>query len=312
MLTSPAFRWKDNISSLEWSPLADVKTPTNLVFDSGSKDGLPVAWGFEHTGLPGQNTRECFKAFMGVSQSKFAESSIPSAPMSKTELHHWIREYLRAFCARAVSAIDMRLPSTWKKASIDWSFTVPGSWSPLPVVEDFRRLAENAVSSSLQEARHVRVHTDVTEAHASAMCLLISGLIAQEKSYSVNNTVISCDIGGSSSDVAVSRVNGPGVLIPLCNLQLNPSGFTTVEKGLFLHIMQTLASAGAPCPMDLALRMVRVRNTIQDIREFTDKQGKDWISLTIPDTPTIGSLRLSRLAGSKKTYIEGSRMYIHK
>jgi hypothetical protein len=129
MLTSPAFRWKDSITHRTWSRLSQEKIPTKLVFDTESEDGPPVAWGSQLSGISTKNMRECFKQLMIVDLSQFAELKEPGAPASQIELQHWVREYLRAFCAQATITIDNVLPSTWKKASIDWSFTVPGSWT---------------------------------------------------------------------------------------------------------------------------------------------------------------------------------------
>jgi hypothetical protein len=312
MLTSPAFRWKDNITCRTWSRVADGKIPTKLVFDTESEDGPPVAWGSQLIGIFAENTRECFKQLMVVDRSKFAELIEPFAPASQIELHHWIREYLRAFCAQAMVTIDIALPLTWKKASIDWSFTVPGCWNQLPVVEDFRRLAEEALSSILQEAKDLRVHTNITEASASAMSLVVGGLVAHEKACPIGDTIISCDIGGSTTDIGLSKICSPGVLEPLGHLRLNPSGFITIEKDIFLHVRETLTNAGADGPTGLALRLVRHPATIDNIVDFTDKLGQDWIKIHFYPDCTVGNWSPSPQAGSKKSYIKDLSLYIHK
>ena len=122
----------------------------------------------------------------------------------------------------------------------------------------------------------------MTGARASAMCLCVNGLIAQNKAYSIGNTTISCDIGGSSTDIAISRVWGPAVLKRFCQLELKPSGFTTVQRAFFLHVAQTLTRAGAHRPNDLAPKLVCDEGTVKILHGFTDKQHKDRVKLSYP------------------------------
>lgn len=152
----------------------------------------------------------------------------------------------------------------------------------------------------------------MTGARASAMCLCVNGLIAQNKAYSIGNTTISCDIGGSSTDIAISRVWGPAVLKRFCQLELKPSGFTTVQRAFFLHVAQTLTRAGAHRPNDLAPKLVCDEGTVKILHGFTDKQHKDRVKLKLPSFCTVKSWPPSPQAGSKKTRIEGLMIYIYK
>ncbi|KAF4635916.1 hypothetical protein G7Y89_g2160 [Cudoniella acicularis] len=134
-------------------------------------------------------------------------------------------------------------------------------WAKFPVVADFRRLAEDAISSSFENTKSVRVCCDVTEATASALSLLVNidneAAPTQERRYNIGNTVITCDIGGSTTDTAVSTVSSAGRLHTWPQLESVSTGTVTIEKAFWLHAREILQSAGVSDPDLVALEVTR-------------------------------------------------------
>ena len=276
-----------------------MKIPTRLAYAPQDDEGPPIAWGMECDTLPPDQVKECFKAFMGAnfshgpnrpphSQSHNKdiielEHAVPWSPCSQRELHRWVVDYLWAFCAGVVDFIDAQVGKSWRDATVVWIFSVPGSWAKFPVVADFKRLAEDAVSACLPSAKRCSISTEVTEATASALSLLAAGPV-EDQQYSVGSTVISCDIGGATTDVAISTVLSPGRLATWPQPQAESVGAVTVEKGFWLHACDTLRNAGVPNPDQLALQMIHSYHSQLAKATFASHQREDRIRMPLPES----------------------------
>ncbi|CZR59487.1 uncharacterized protein PAC_09379 [Phialocephala subalpina] len=309
-MTGSVAQWRDSQSQLGWMPTSYLKIPTCLAYDPKDNEGPPIAWGEECDGLPPGQIKECFKAFMGATSFSNA-NTVPGGPGSQRELHRWVCDYLGAFCAGVADFIDGQTAPGWRNATVLWSFTVPGSWAMFPVVADFKRLAGDAVSSCFPNAKSFRISTDVTEAAASALYLLAAGS-ANDKQYNVGSTVISCDIGGATTDVAVSTVSSAGRLITWPQLQTESVGTVTMEKAFWLHARHTFRSAGVQNPDQLALEMVRSWELRTARATFTKHQSEDHVKIRLPTSCNMRKWSPSETPSTIMSTIERGYLCIHK
>jgi hypothetical protein len=294
-----------------WISTSHLKIPTKLAYDPQDTEGAPIAWGEKCNRLPPGQSKECFKAFMGAASFSNGPNTVPGGPGSQSELHRWVRDYLGAFCADVVDFIDGRAIPGWRDATIIWNFSVPGSWAVFPVVADFKRLAGDAVSSCFPNAKDFRISTDVTEATASALCLLASSL-GKDKQYSVGNTVISCDIGGATTDVAVSSVSSAGRLATWPQSKTESVGMVTVEIAFWLHARHTLRSAGAQDPDQLALEMARGEQFQGARALFTRHQNEDRVMIRLPASCNVQNWSPSETPSTSMSVIEEQTLCIHR
>jgi len=294
-----------------WISTSHLKIPTKLAYDPQDTEGAPIAWGEKCNRLPPGQSKECFKAFMGAASFSNGPNTVPGGPGSQLELHRWVRDYLGAFCADVVDFIDGRAIPGWRDATIIWNFSVPGSWAVFPVVADFKRLAGDAVSSCFPNAKDFRIFTDVTEATASALCLLATSL-GKDKQYSIGNTVISCDIGGATTDVAVSSVSSAGRLATWPQSKTESVGMVTVEIAFWLHARHTLRSAGAQDPDQLALEMARGEQFQGARALFTRHQNEGRVMIRLPASCNVQNWSPSETPSTSMSVIEEQTLCIHR
>ncbi len=306
-------RWRDSSEPRSgWTYTSQLKKiPTRLAYDQQNDEGPLIAWGEECDGLPADHIKEHFKVFMGDTNFLEDPDTVPWVPCSQQELHRWVRDYLGAFCAHVVDFIDRQATAGWREATFIWNFTVPGTWAEFPVAADFKRLAEDAVGSCSSNAKGFRVSTNMTEARASALCLLAASSV-KDKQYSVGSTVISCDIGGATTDVAVSKVSGAGRLATLFQLQIEPVGTVTVEKAFWLHARQTLRSAGAQNPDQLALEMVHGLQFQYERANFEKHKSEDRIRIRLPNSIDALKWQPSETTNTNMSTIENGYLCIHR
>ncbi len=252
---------------------------------------------------------------MGATDFSKGPNTVPGYPGSQIELHRWVRDYLTAFCADVVDFISNEKEGTfegWRDARVVWIFTVPGSWAAFPVVAEFELLAQDAVSSLFPSAKDSRLFTNVTEGEASALCLLVAGGL-KDNQYSVGNTVISCDIGGATTDVAISTVSSAGRLTTWDQLPTESVGTVTVEKAFWLYVRDILRSAGAQNPDQLALEMTRGRHFLHERAVFQKpRSGEDCIKIRIPDSCQVQTWSPSEASSVGMPTIENRNLYIHR
>lgn len=77
---------------------------------------------------------------------------------------------------------------------------------------------------------NTRVCTDLTEGKASALCLLNHGTVARAHKFSVVDIVLSCDIGGATTDIVLSMVSSTGKLEPWPQLTVQPVGVVSIDE----------------------------------------------------------------------------------
>ncbi|KAH7369540.1 hypothetical protein BKA65DRAFT_544273 [Rhexocercosporidium sp. MPI-PUGE-AT-0058] len=299
-MTGSVTHWRNNRSNPSWS-FGREKVPTKLAYDS---NGALLAWG-QCDDIPYDNVKECFKSYI----AEFAFPEFPGAPTSKQVLFRWVQDYLTALCKQTAIDIDAQNDS-WRNGHITWNFTVPGSWSAHTMVADFRRLAEDAVFSCFVTRNLIQVHTHLTEGEASALCLLNLGTVARDHRFAVGDIVISCDIGGATTDIAISIVSGAGKLSPCPQLQDHPVGLMSVDKNFWELARQTLRNAGfGEQAGGLAWEMTAQTGFLLTRAAFPRTEDVDRVKIKLParcsidDWPIKQSQRYANMATVKNKHL---------
>ncbi|RDL31968.1 uncharacterized protein BP5553_09370 [Venustampulla echinocandica] len=286
-------------------------------------DGETANWTYR--GLAQENTKSrpkwhmAPKTMMGLlsrgaanATGTLSPSTVPGGPGSQLELHRWVRHYLGAFCAEVVAVIDRDAAPKWRDADVIWNFTVPGSWSALPVVADFKRLAGEAVSPCFPNGKGFRICCDVKEATASAQSLLVEGSVSKKKEYEVGNVVISCDIGGATTDIAISTVSSAGTLTTWPQLETESAGMVSIEKEFWLHASHFFRSVGASNPDQLALEIARGKNFQRARAEFMKGRAEERVSITLPDSCNVEKWSPLEATSPRMSTINGGKLSIHR
>ena len=132
--------------------------------------------GSRYTLIPQDSTkheRPSLRRFLKAiktSENSTENSSESSAPTSKSSLRSQVGR------------------TTWRKARIEFSFSVPTTWTSVGVTKDFEKLAREAGFGAAGPAHSVSV--GLTEAEAAA----VYTFKAQSASYTVGRSAINCHV----------------------------------------------------------------------------------------------------------------------
>ncbi|KAF3033087.1 hypothetical protein E8E12_003621 [Didymella heteroderae] len=127
------------------------------------------------------------------------KSSDPSKVPPIHEVEKWYTDYFQ-FLYRTIEArLKGELASTWESAKIEYIFSVPTTWRPLPTVERFRRIIAAAGFGS--NPNH-KANIGLTEAEAAAVYTARS----MPGIFKENEILFVCDVGGGTTDLSVFRV----------------------------------------------------------------------------------------------------------
>lgn len=297
---------------MKWETLPTGKLPTKVAYDPEDPDGPIIAWGKPCDDLPFKQVKQCFKAFIGATTFPIIPCKVPGAPRSQKELHRWVRDYLRAFCMNIMEHIDMvNHGPAWRSAVI-WNFTVPGTWPSFPVVADFKRLAEEAVSSYFEEPENFRIYANLTEGKASAMSLMVNGSANKANKYAIGNVVISCDIGGATTDIAVSTVSAAGRLEHWPQLRVEPTGVVTIERQFWNHACRTLREANVELADDIALELARDGRLIWAQVYFSRLHSEQVVHIRLPESCKVRDWSPSGSSSPQLLFIEKGKLCIPK
>lgn len=183
--------------------------PTVLKYEgySSPRGGRLIAWGFEanqnsETLAERRNFKiiEWFKPYLNSAYLKAAcQSSATFLPKSDLEIRRWYIDYLRKLYDKVQTEILGRLEvPSWEEKRIEFRFTWPTTWTAADI-ESFR---ECIVEAGFQDggSSH-QVILSYSEAQAAA--LYGAGEIAEEVKN--GDTIMVCDVGGGTTDVAVVK-----------------------------------------------------------------------------------------------------------
>ncbi|KAJ4365462.1 hypothetical protein N0V95_000397 [Ascochyta clinopodiicola] len=104
------------------------------------------------------------------------------------------------FLCRAIETrLKGELASSWEDAKIEYIFSVPTTWRPLPTVERFRKII--AAAGFAAHPKHTAT-IGLTEAEAAAVHTARS----MPGIFKENEVLFVCDVGGGTTDLSVFRV----------------------------------------------------------------------------------------------------------
>lgn len=112
---------------------------------------------------------------------------------------HRYTDYFQYLYRTIEARLKGELASTWEDAKIEFIFSVPTTWRPLPTVERFRKIIAAAGFGSFP--RH-KAAIGLTEAEAAAVHTArnMPGI------FNENEILFVCDVGGGTTDLSVFRV----------------------------------------------------------------------------------------------------------
>ncbi|PVH77030.1 hypothetical protein DL98DRAFT_535206 [Cadophora sp. DSE1049] len=305
-MTGSVTCWRDNQHNKLWSRETS-KIPTTLTYDS---EGNLITWGTpaKH---PCDKLVECFKSYIASASVPI----FPGAPASKQELFRWFQDYLTAICKQTAEEIDEH-DIGWRSGNTIWSFTVPGCWPKSTVVRDFTRMAEDAVFSCLPNTstENIRINTNLTEGEASAHCFLNDSTVAKFHKFAHGDTLISCDVGGATTDIALSTISDAGQLITSSQSDVFPAGIVSIDKKFWQLARETLRNVVGRTQADLMAWEITREIPYVDARMlFSGRTHENRVEIAFPagwkidDWPSQASEIHERM-----TFVKNQTLSIHR
>ncbi|CAN9345166.1 unnamed protein product [Alternaria alternata] len=180
------------------------KVPTLLVYPQDS--ATPSSWGFlaetaQEASGAGYESREWFKIMLDedLLEQMRRKSSEPNKVPHIHEVEKWYTDYFRYLYRTIEARLRGELASRWEDANIEFIFSVPTTWKPIPTVERFRKTISAAGFGSC--ANHT-ASIGLTEAEAAAVHTARS----MPGIFKENEILFVCDVGGGTTDLSVFRV----------------------------------------------------------------------------------------------------------
>jgi hypothetical protein len=265
------------------------KVPTVVVYPTGSRE--PSSWGFlsetiAETTADDKEYKEWFKTCLDPEKLLLRQREDPDgAPASLQEVERWYGDYLKKMYEYLCFKLGAELSGVgWEEARIEFIFSVPTTWAPVPTVENFKRIAREA-GFGLHHGHSLTI--GLTEAEAAAVHVSIEapGIFRE------NDVLLVCDAGGGTTDLSVLRVTGTvNQAINLQQLDVvfgETIGSAAIDYEFEQLVMQrlTLAHATNPFPIDpgdAAWEMMKSRD-FQSIKcEFGAADDTPLFSIGIP------------------------------
>jgi hypothetical protein len=106
------------------------------------------------------------------------------------------------------------------------------------------------------------------------------GSAARVDGYTPGNTVLSCDIGGTTTDIAVTQIEAPGLLKIPKQLGMHLTGMMNIDARFILHAQKILNCAGVSNSMEKAQILCRTKFQAAK-EEFTGEQTDKWVSFPL-------------------------------
>jgi hypothetical protein len=182
------------------------KVPTVLVYPTRGRK--PSSWGFlsetiAETTAEDKEYKEWFKTSLDPEKLRQKQLEDPGgAPKSIQEVEKWYADYLRRLYEYLSFKLGGELAGvSWEDARVEFIFSVPTTWAPIPTVENFKRIIKGVGFGSHRE--HTLV-IGLTEAEAAAVHVSTEapGIFRE------NDVLLVCDAGGGTTDLSVLRVTG--------------------------------------------------------------------------------------------------------
>lgn len=144
--------------------------PTQLCYTNGQLQ----SWGFSvnHEDDHGQGLQfvEWFKIFLDPDEYNKRKATTPNdVPSSHQQVRLAYRDFLQQLCIYIQKQLEDQVRS-WQDATIEFSFTVPTTWTKISVINDFKSLAREAGFG--QGGLKHTIQIGLTEAEAAAVYTL--------------------------------------------------------------------------------------------------------------------------------------------
>lgn len=268
------------------------KVPTVVVYPSGSND--PSSWGFlsetaAETTAEDKEYKEWFKTCLDPDRLHQKQMEDPEgAPKSLQEVEMWYGDYLRKMYEYLSFKLGGELAGVgWEDARIEFVFSVPTTWAPVPTVENFRRIVKEAGFGA--HPGHV-LEIGLTEAEAAAVHVSTEapGIFRE------NDILLVCDAGGGTTDLSVLKVTGTvNQAIDLHQMDVvfgETIGSAAIDydfERLVMHRL-TLAHSTNPLPVDpadAAWEMMKSRDFQAVKCEYGAPDDTPFFSISIPQVP---------------------------
>lgn len=137
------------------------------------KGGNLSSWGFltnqEDQSNPSISFHEWFKIYLDPTDyNKAREADAAAVPKSHQDIRKFYRDFLEQLCFYIETQLEDQVGrTTWHQARIEFSFSVPTTWTAVGVTNDFEKLAREAGFGAAGPAHSVSV--GLTEAEAAAV-----------------------------------------------------------------------------------------------------------------------------------------------
>lgn len=191
------------------SSAVENKVPTVLVYPKNST--TPSSWGFlsETSSEQMSDNKECkewFKTFLDedrLLQARRDTKNQDVCPESIQEVERLYCDFFRFLYQTIQQKLKGELANRWEDANIEFIFSVPTTWKPVPTIERFRSTIERA---GFGRYPNHKVDIGLTEAEAAAVHT------AREfpRLFNERDVLLVCDIGGGTTDLSVLRVTNTG------------------------------------------------------------------------------------------------------
>ncbi|KAF2827017.1 hypothetical protein CC86DRAFT_350249 [Ophiobolus disseminans] len=268
------------------------KVPTVVVYPTGSRE--PSSWGFLSETMSEQiaddkEYKEWFKTCLDPEKLRLKQQEDPEgAPASLQEVERWYGDYLKRMYEYLAFKLGGELSGvTWEDARVEFIFSVPTTWAPVPTVENFKRIVKTAGFGS---HRNHSLIIGLTEAEAAA----VHASIEAPGIFRENDILLVCDAGGGTTDLSVLSVtNTANQAINLQQLDVvygETIGSAAIDyefEQLVMHRL-TLANATNPIaidPGDAAWEMMKSRDFQAVKCEYGAPDDTPLFSIGIPRVP---------------------------
>jgi hypothetical protein len=268
------------------------KVPTVVVYPAGNRE--PSSWGFlsetiAETTADDKEYKEWFKTCLDPEKLRLKQQEDPDgAPGSLQEVERWYGDYLRKMYEYLSFKLGGELSGVrWEDARVEFIFSVPTTWAPVPTVENFKRIVKDAGFGS-RPGHSLTI--GLTEAEAAAVHVSIEapGIFRE------NDVLLVCDAGGGTTDLSVLRVtNTVNQAINLQQLDVvfgETIGSAAIDYEFEQLVTQRLALAHTTNPLpidpgDAAWEMMKSRDFQAVKCEYGAPDDTPLFSIGIPRVP---------------------------
>ncbi|KAF2728383.1 hypothetical protein EJ04DRAFT_546806 [Polyplosphaeria fusca] len=285
------------------------KVPTVVVYPHGQSE--PSSWGFlsetiAETTAEDKEYKEWFKTCLDPEKLRQKQLEDPeSAPRDMAEVEKWYFDYLRKMYDYLETKLSTEISgASWSNARVEFIFSVPTTWPPVPTVENFRTIVQRAGFG--HHMRHT-VTIGLTEAEAAAVHVSTEAPgIFRER-----DILLVCDAGGGTTDLSVLRV-GKSLHQSIVLEQLDVVFGETIgsaaidyEFEKLVHARLATAHSTAPLPIvpeDAAWEMMKSRDFQAVKCEYGSPDDTPLFSIGIPRVPHTYNYPDVRIRNGEMTF----------